>query len=111
MAKLSKKWAWKLVPSENNEVKTKEYHWCTNHASWTLYTAKECNLNLLAAIPTMTKGTKKPQGSKANDAIALSNAPVSIMEERNKTMKNPTRRMMRHHPWLAMKVAGEWWPI
>ena len=85
-AKLAKKWAWKLVPPKENDAKTKtvdtkEYHWCTNHASWTMHSAKECNLNV-ATTPTVTKGTKKPQG-KATDAISLSNALASIMEGRD----------------------------
>jgi len=85
-AKLAKKWAWKLVPPKENDAKTKtvdtkEYHWCTNHASWSMHSAKECNLNV-ATTPTVTKGAKKPQG-KATDAISLSNALASIMEGRD----------------------------
>ena len=41
----------------------------------------QCNLNV-ANTPTLTKGTKKPQG-KATDAISLSNALASIMEGRD----------------------------
>ena len=38
---VTKKLAWKLVPPKDGEPRTKnfdgrDYHWCTNHASWTV---------------------------------------------------------------------------
>jgi len=83
-AKLAKKWAWKLVPPKENDPKTKtvdtkEYHWCIHHASWTVHTAKECNLNS-NATPATHKPVKKPIKDKSADAITLSNALASIME-------------------------------
>ena len=82
-AKLSKKWAWKLVPPKEDDPKTKtvdtkEYHWCSNHASWTVHTAKECNMSPQGMSPPV-KIPKKPK-DKSSEAIALSTALASIME-------------------------------
>ena len=82
-AKLSKKWAWKLVPPKEDDPKTKtvdtkEYHWCSNHASWTVHTAKECNMSPQGMSPPV-KIPKKPK-DKSAEAIALSTALASIME-------------------------------
>ena len=82
-AKLSKKWAWKLVPPKEDDPKTKtvdtkEYHWCSNHASWTVHTAKECNMSPQGMSPPV-KIPKKPK-DKSAEAIALSTSLASIME-------------------------------
>ena len=78
-----KEWAWKLVPPKEDDPKTKtvdtkEYHWCSNHASWTVHTAKECNMSPQGMSPPV-KIPKKPK-DKSSEAIALSTALASIME-------------------------------
>ena len=83
-AKLSKKWAWKLVPPKEDDPKTKtvdtkEYHWCSNHASWTVHTAKECNMSPQGMSPPV-KIPKKPEDKSAKAIALLSTALASIME-------------------------------
>jgi len=83
-AELVKKWAWKLVLPKENEPRTKhfdgkDYHWCTNHVSWTVHTAKECNM--MPSGISAQKHTKKPKDKSAEAiAVTLSTALASIME-------------------------------
>jgi hypothetical protein len=79
-AKANKKWAWKLIPPKEGDTKTKNfegkvYHWCINHASWTVHTAAECKIN---QGNTTTK--KEHTGIKPKKAFALSQAYQTIME-------------------------------
>ena len=60
-------------------VDTKEYHWCSNHASWTVHTAKECNMSPQGMSPPV-KIPKKPEDKSAKAIALLSTALASIME-------------------------------
>ena len=75
-AKVAKKWAWKLVPPAEGDAKSKifngkSYHWCINHASWTVPTLSEFNIK--DGVRPVPKDPHK-QHNKVKEALALSAA-------------------------------------
>lgn len=87
-AKVAKKWAWKLVPPAEGDAKSKifdgkSYHWCINHASWTVHTLAECNIkDEVRPVP------KDQQCNKVKKALALSAAYNTIMEDDDEGSNN-----------------------
>ena len=103
-AKLSKKWAWKLVPPKEDDPKTKtvdtkEYHWCSNHASWTVHTAKECNMSPQGMSPPV----KIPKTNLPRPSPSLLPWPASWRE----MMMMILIKVERICQLPARKVAGE----
>ena len=87
----SEKWAWKDVPWKEGDAKTKTfsnktYHWCPQHASWTIHKPEDCKGK------SFFKGKKSEY--QANSSQHEETAPTTPAEQKKLTLINAMRAMV-----------------
>jgi hypothetical protein len=65
------------ILSKSKSFDGKTYHWCINHASWTVHTLAECNVTDGACASSKDLNKRR---NKAKEALALSVAYSTIMD-------------------------------
>ena len=64
-------WAWKKIPPNDKDPKTKKknnktYHWCFNHQMWTLHTLAECKRKIPEGEETIQDTSNHPKETDYN---------------------------------------------